>query len=74
MVKLAVKHVQTICLFTYIFRRIYNTFLHVRGLNQLTEDFAALRSADPMKACEDLSGVPLHEGAARYYREIGLIE
>lgn len=42
--------------------------------DQLTEDFAALRAADPTKACEDLSGVPLHEGAARYYREIGLIE
>ena len=39
----------------------------------LTENFAALRAADPEKACEDLAGVPLHDGAARYYREIGLI-
>lgn len=40
----------------------------------LTEDFPALRPADPAKACEDLAGVPLHDGAARYYREIGLID
>lgn len=40
----------------------------------LTENFAALRAADPAKACEDLAGVPLHDGAARYYREIGLID
>lgn len=42
--------------------------------DSLTENFPALRAADPAKACEDLAGVPLHEGAARYYREIGLIE
>ena len=42
--------------------------------DSLTENFAALRAADPAKACEDLAGVPLHDGAARYYREIGLIQ
>ena len=42
--------------------------------DSLTENFAALRTADPEKACEDLSGVALHDGAARYYREIGLID
>ena len=42
--------------------------------DSLTENFAALRAADPAKACEDLAGVPLHNGAARYYREIGLIQ
>ena len=42
--------------------------------DHLTENFAALRAADPTKACEDLAGVPLHDGAARYYREIGLID
>ena len=26
------------------------------------------------EGCEDLAGVPLHPGAARYYREIGLID
>ena len=42
--------------------------------DSLTENFAALKAADPEKACEDLAGVPLHPGAERYYREIGLIE
>ena len=42
--------------------------------DSLTETFAALKAADPAKACEDLAGVPLHDGAARYYREIGLID
>ena len=42
--------------------------------DSLTENFAALKAADPAKACEDLAGVPLHDGAARYYREIGLIK
>ena len=40
----------------------------------LTEAHAALRAADPKLACQDLAGVPLHDGAARYYREIGLID
>lgn len=40
----------------------------------LTDNYPALRMADPMQACMDLAGVPLHDGAARYYREIGLIE
>ena len=42
--------------------------------DSLTDSFAALRAADPAQACLDLAGVPLHEGAARYYREIGLME
>ena len=40
----------------------------------LTEAHAALKAADPKLACEDLAGVPLHDGAARYYKEIGLID
>ena len=39
----------------------------------LTEMHAQLKAADPALACEDLAGVPLHPGAERYYREIGLI-
>ena len=41
--------------------------------DELTDSFAALRAADPREACLDLAGVPLHEGCARYYREIGLL-
>lgn len=40
----------------------------------LTESFPALRMADPAQACTDLAGVPLHDGVARYYREIGLLD
>lgn len=39
----------------------------------LTENHAALRRADPTEACSDIAGVAIHEGAARYYREIGLL-
>ena len=42
--------------------------------DSLTENFPALKAADPDKACEDLAGVPLHPGVEKYYREIGLIE
>ena len=40
----------------------------------LTETHAALRKADPTQACNDVAGVAIHEGAARYYREIGILE
>ena len=39
----------------------------------LTETHAALRKADPKEACNDIAGVAIHDGAARYYREIGLM-
>ncbi len=42
--------------------------------DRLTENFPALKAADPADACEALAGVPVHAGAARYYREIGLME
>jgi len=41
--------------------------------NMLCENHAALRRADPKEACRDIAGVAIHEGAARYYREIGLM-
>ena len=40
----------------------------------LTETHAALRKADPKEACNDVAGVAIHEGAARYYREIGILK
>lgn len=42
--------------------------------DMLTETHAALKKADPKEACNDVAGVPIHEGAARYYREIGLMD
>ena len=40
----------------------------------LTDTHAALRKADPKQACNDVAGVAIHEGAARYYREIGILQ
>ena len=40
----------------------------------LTETHAALKKADPKEACNDVAGVKIHPGAARYYREIGILE
>jgi len=41
--------------------------------NMLAENHAALQKADPKQACSDIAGVAIHDGAARYYREIGLM-
>ena len=40
----------------------------------LTQTHGALKKADPKEACKDVAGVAIHEGAARYYREIGIME
>ena len=40
----------------------------------LTQMHAALRRADPKEACSDIAGVQIHPGAARYYREAGILE
>ena len=42
--------------------------------DMLTSTHKARAAADPAQACTDLAGVPIHDGAARYYREIGLLE
>ena len=42
--------------------------------DMLAENHAALRRADPKEACNDVAGVEIHAGAARYYREIGLMQ
>ena len=39
----------------------------------LTATHAALAKADPKEACNDVAGVAIHDGAARYYKEIGLL-
>ena len=39
----------------------------------LTAAHGALAKADPKEACNDIAGVAIHDGAARYYREIGLL-
>ena len=41
--------------------------------DDLCRTHAALRMADPKEACSDIAGVAIHDGAARYYREIGLL-
>ncbi len=42
--------------------------------DMLTDTHAALAKADPKEACNDIAGVAIHDGAARYYREIGLMQ
>lgn len=42
--------------------------------DMLTDTHAALQKADPKEAVSDIAGVAIHDGAARYYREIGLME
>ena len=42
--------------------------------DDLCDTHAALKKADPKEACNDVAGVAIHEGAARYYREIGIME
>ncbi len=42
--------------------------------DSLTDLHAALRRADPREAVSDIAGVQVHPGAARYYREIGIME
>jgi len=41
--------------------------------DDLCSTHAALQKADPKEACSDIAGVAIHDGAARYYREIGLL-
>ncbi len=42
--------------------------------DMLCDTHAALRKADPKEAASDTAGVEIHPGAARYYREIGILE
>lgn len=49
------------------------TRLFWENWDELCQTHAALKKADPKQACQDIAGVAIHEGAARYYREIGLL-
>ncbi|MBR5288829.1 MAG: TAXI family TRAP transporter solute-binding subunit [Clostridia bacterium] len=42
--------------------------------DMLCENHAALRRANPEEAAADVAGVEIHPGAARYYREIGIMK
>jgi hypothetical protein len=43
------------------------------NFEELKATQAPLKQVNPKEAVKDLAGLPLHEGAARYYREIGLL-
>lgn len=43
------------------------------NFEELKTTQAPLKQVNPKEAVKDLAGLPLHEGAARYYREIGLL-
>lgn len=43
------------------------------NFEELQETQAPLKKVNPKEAVQDLAGLPIHEGAARYYREIGLL-
>ncbi|MBI9095664.1 MAG: TAXI family TRAP transporter solute-binding subunit [Sphaerochaeta sp.] len=43
------------------------------NFEELKTTQAPLKKVNPKDAVKDLAGLPIHEGAARYYREIGLL-
>lgn len=43
------------------------------NMTSLQAGFAALNGCEAAKAATDIAGLPLHDGAARYYREIGVL-
>ncbi|MFA7129217.1 MAG: TAXI family TRAP transporter solute-binding subunit [Sphaerochaeta sp.] len=43
------------------------------NFEELKATQAPLKKVNPKDAVKDLAGLPIHEGAARYYREIGLL-
>lgn len=44
------------------------------NLNEVSKAHAVMRGVTPDMAVKDLSGLPLHPGAEKYYREIGLLK
>ena len=43
------------------------------NIGELGESQSNLRGLTPQQAVLDIAGLPLHEGAQRYYREIGIL-
>lgn len=43
------------------------------NFEELKATQAPLKQVDPKETVKDLAGLPIHEGAARYYKEIGLL-
>ena len=43
------------------------------NIAELGESQSSLRNLSPQEAVRDIAGLPLHDGAQRYYREIGVI-
>ncbi|MEA5031254.1 MAG: TAXI family TRAP transporter solute-binding subunit [Sphaerochaeta sp.] len=43
------------------------------NFEELKATQSPLKQVNPKEAVKDLAGLPIHEGAARYYREIGLL-
>lgn len=43
------------------------------NFDELKATQAPLKKVNPKDAVKDLAGLPIHEGAARYYKEIGLL-
>ena len=43
------------------------------NIRELGESQSTLRGLTPQQAVLDIAGLPLHEGAQRYYREIGIL-
>lgn len=44
------------------------------NIDTLSESYAALKGLTVADAVTDLAGVPLHDGAAKYYREAGVLD
>ena len=44
-----------------------------KNIAVLGESQSSLRGLTPQEAVRDIAGLPLHEGAQRYYMEIGVL-
>ncbi len=44
---------------------------HIDELGEIQHN---LKGLTPQKAVQDIAGLPLHDGAIRYYKEIGVLK